>query len=99
MVKNLPANAGVAGSIPGLGRSPGGGNDKHSSTPAWRISWPEEPGELHTVRGASKELDATEHTQHGVLPHPFLLQIGKNKTPGWYTKLGSLWGNGHSPHH
>ena len=26
MVKNLPANAGDAGSIPGLGRSPGGEN-------------------------------------------------------------------------
>ena len=26
MVKNLPANAGDAGSIPGLGRSPGVGN-------------------------------------------------------------------------
>ena len=26
MVKNLPAHAGVADSIPGLGRSPGGGN-------------------------------------------------------------------------
>ena len=26
VVKNPPANAGVAGSIPGLGRSPGGGN-------------------------------------------------------------------------
>ena len=25
MVKNLPANAGHSGSIPGLGRSPGGG--------------------------------------------------------------------------
>ena len=27
MVKNLPANAGDMGSIPGLGRSPGGGHD------------------------------------------------------------------------
>ena len=27
-VKNLPANAGDAGSIPGLGRSPGEGNGK-----------------------------------------------------------------------
>ena len=27
MVKNLPANAGDAGLIPGLGRSPGKGND------------------------------------------------------------------------
>ena len=26
MVKNLPNNAGEAGSVPGLGRSPGGGN-------------------------------------------------------------------------
>jgi len=26
VVKNLPANAGDAGSIPGLGRSPGGGH-------------------------------------------------------------------------
>ena len=26
MVKNLPANAGDPGSIPGSGRSPGGGN-------------------------------------------------------------------------
>ena len=26
MVKNLPANAGDMGSIPGVGRSPGGGN-------------------------------------------------------------------------
>ena len=26
MVKNLPANAGDVGSIPGSGRSPGGGN-------------------------------------------------------------------------
>ena len=27
VIKNPPANAGDAGSIPGLGRSPGGGND------------------------------------------------------------------------
>ena len=27
MVKNLPASAGDMGSIPGSGRSPGGGND------------------------------------------------------------------------
>ena len=27
MVKNLPANAGDPGSVPGLGRSPGEGND------------------------------------------------------------------------
>ena len=30
MVKNPPANAGDAGSVPGSGRSPGGGNGNHS---------------------------------------------------------------------
>ena len=48
-VENLPANAGDvrdAGSVPGLGRSPGEGNGNHSSILAWRISWIEEPGKL-----------------------------------------------------
>ena len=37
MVKNSPANAGDAGSIPESGRSPRGGNGNHSSTLAWEI--------------------------------------------------------------
>ena len=37
VVKILPANAGDVGLIPGLGRSPGGGN-------AWEIPWTEKPG-------------------------------------------------------
>ena len=32
------------GSIPGSGRSPGGGHGTHSSILAWRIPWTEEPG-------------------------------------------------------
>ena len=43
---NLPANAGDlrdAGSIPGLGRSSGGGRGNWL---AWRIPWTEEPGGL-----------------------------------------------------
>ena len=43
-VKNLPANAGDLGSIPGLGRFPGEGNGIHSRILAWRIPWTEEPG-------------------------------------------------------
>ena len=39
-------NAGDAGSIPGSGRSPGKGNDNHSSTLAWEIPRTEEPGRL-----------------------------------------------------
>ena len=41
-----PANVGAMGSIPGLGRSPGGGNNNHSSILAWEIPWIEEPGGL-----------------------------------------------------
>ena len=48
MVKNLPANAGDAGLIPGLGRSPGKEMATHSSILAWEISWTEEPGGLYS---------------------------------------------------
>ena len=52
MIKSPPANAGDAGdsrdvgSIPGLGRSPGGG-EIHIL--AWEISWTEEPGGLQSM--------------------------------------------------
>ena len=49
MIKNPPANAGDlrdVGSIPTLGRSPGGGLATHSIILAWRIPWTEEPGWL-----------------------------------------------------
>ena len=64
MVKNLLANAGDSrdtGSIPGLGRSPGGeGMATHSTILAWRIPWTEEPGRLKSI--GSKESDMTEVT-------------------------------------
>ena len=48
MVKNTPPNAGDtrdAGSIPGWGRSPGGGND--NPLQSWRMT--EEPGGLQCM--------------------------------------------------
>ena len=45
VVKNLPANAGAAGSIPGSGRSPGGGNDNPFQYSCWDNPM-EEPGGL-----------------------------------------------------
>ena len=49
-VKNLPANTGDprdAGSIPGLGRSPGENKiATHSNILAWEITRTEEPGRL-----------------------------------------------------
>ena len=53
VVKNPPANAGDirdVGSIPGSGRSPGGGHDNpHSSILAWEIPWTEESGGLQSI--------------------------------------------------
>ena len=46
VVKNLSANAGDSGSIPGLGRSPEEGMGTHSSILAWRIPWTESLGSL-----------------------------------------------------
>ena len=66
MVKNLPAKAGEvrdAGSIPGLGRSPGEGNgnplqysclENPMDRGAWRA----------TVHRGRKKLDTTQVTQH-----------------------------------
>ena len=57
MVMNPPADGGDMGSIPGLGRSSGGGNGNllqysffffYSSILAWRIQWTEEPVSLQS---------------------------------------------------
>ena len=57
VVKNLPANAGDAGSIPGSGRSSGGGHGN-----ALQYSCLENPmdrGAWQAVHGVAKELDMT----------------------------------------
>ena len=54
MIKNLPATAGDAGSIPRLGSSPEEGMAAHSSILACEISSTEEPGRLHLVQEVQK---------------------------------------------
>ena len=60
MAKNLPANAGDArdmSSIPGSGRSPGGGNGnplQYSCLENSMDRGTEEAGGLHTVHGVAK---------------------------------------------
>ena len=54
--KESACDAGDLGSIPGLGRSPGGGMAIHSSILAWRIPRTEEPGRLYSPWG-HKESD------------------------------------------
>ena len=58
MVKNLPANAGDVGLIPGSGRSLEKEMATHSSVLAWEISWTEEPCGLQP--GVEKDLDITQ---------------------------------------
>ena len=50
MVKNLPANAGDPGSIPGSGRSPGEGHGNLLQySDLEKILWTEEPGGLQSI--------------------------------------------------
>ena len=49
MVKNLPANAGDVGSIPGSGRSPEKEMATHSTIFAWESPWTEKPGGLQSM--------------------------------------------------
>ena len=77
VVKNPPANARDAGSIPGWGRSPGEWNGYPLKYHAWRIPWTEGPGRLYSPEGP-KESDMTEwlstHTE-------------KNWEKGMHTRL------------
>ena len=57
VVRNPLASAGDVrgvGLIPGLGRSPGGGNATQSSILAWSIPWIEEPGRLPSMGSQSQ---------------------------------------------
>ena len=49
VVKNLPANAGNAGLIPGLGRFPGEGNGNPVQYSCLGNPWTEEPGGLQSI--------------------------------------------------
>ena len=66
IVKNSLASAGDTrnvGSIPGLGRSPGGEMATYFSILAWKIPRTEEPDGLHT-HSMGSESDTTEHSKH-----------------------------------
>ena len=60
MVKNLPANAGDKGSIPGWGRFPGVGNDNLFQILAWEIPRSEKPGGLQSM-GSQKSRTQLSH--------------------------------------
>ena len=47
--KEPACNAGDSGSVLGLGRSPGDGNDYPLQYSCWRTPWTEEPGRLQSM--------------------------------------------------
>ena len=49
VIKNLPANAGEADSIPGQKDALEKEMETHSSILAWEISWTEDPGRLQSM--------------------------------------------------
>ena len=79
MVKNLPANAGEAGSTPRSERSSG----DHSSILAWRIPGTEEPGGLQSM-GLESRTTRSKHAElkgQGLLAHPSPYTEGRSSIP------------------
>ena len=62
--KESAYSAGVPGSIPESGGSPGGGVTAHSSPLAWRTPWTEEPGGLQSMVSQKVGRDWATHTFH-----------------------------------
>ena len=60
--KNLPTNVGNAGSIPGLGRSPGEGNDNPLQYPCLKISMDRGAWQA-VVHGVTKSQKQSVHAQ------------------------------------
>ena len=73
VVKDLPAIAEDTGdkdSIPGWGRSPGGGKDDHCSILVWKIPCTEEPGGLQSMEWQRFGQDlVTQHSYMGTSVH------------------------------
>ena len=73
--KEFARNAGDQGSFPGSGNPLEKGMATHSSILAWRISWTEEPGGLHTVHGVAESVMTEQlthtHTLHNLVDLTF----------------------------
>ena len=59
MVKNIPANAGNAGSISGSERPLEKEMATHSSILAWEIPWTEEPGGIQSMGSQKSQTQLT----------------------------------------
>ena len=88
VVMNLPANAGDAGSIPGLGRWE---MATHSRAPAWKVPWRrKEPGGLQSW--SLKESDTTKClSAHDGILWPQGIQSCKINSGLVFGNLKSSW--------
>ena len=69
-------DAGDMGSIPGLGRYPGGGNGNHSSILAWKIPWTE-TGRLQSIWSERVRHDWSDWAcTHAILSYPVWMWKG-----------------------
>ena len=64
MVKSPPADTGNMGSIPRLGRFPGGGNGDPLHMLAWEIPWTKELGRLQSMGSQRVRYDIATKQQH-----------------------------------
>ena len=64
MIRNMPANSGNSGLIPGSGRSPREEMASHSSILAWRIPWTKEPGGLVARVGQDLTIKQQQWLEH-----------------------------------
>ena len=62
VIKNSLCSAGDAGLVPGLGRSPGGGNGKPLQYSCLEILWTDEPGRLQSMGSQKSQTLLHTHT-------------------------------------
>ena len=92
VVKNLLANAGDAGLIPGSGRSPGGGNDNPLQyscleNPMDRRAW------WAVVHGVRKEVDTTERLNSNSMLTAIVRSLLQRQNMSFSTNaVSSRWG-------
>ena len=92
VVRNPPVNAGDVRdvvSILGSGRSPGGGHGNHSSIPAWRIPWTEEPGGLQSMGSQRVWHDWSNLAQHSIAHNQLTLRRGRSLWIIWVGPMSS----------
>ena len=87
VVKNSPASAGdlrEPSSIPGLGRSPGGGNGNISRVLAWRIPWTEESGGLQSMRLQKSHAWLSNNSHIWEIPRKTWVTLQNGQIPSYF---------------